>query len=31
LRLEHASEPLADEVLVFGENDSNSHCLRIRR
>ena len=31
LRLEHTPEPLADEVLVFGENDSDRHCLRIRR
>jgi hypothetical protein len=31
LCLEHTPEPLADEVLVFCENDSDGHCLRIRR
>jgi hypothetical protein len=31
LRLEHMPQPLADEVLVFCENDSDRHCLRIRR
>ena len=31
LSLEHTPEALADEVLVFSENDSDRHCLRIGR